>query len=131
VSALTLITWIALAFMTAAILLWAFLLWHRWRDNQRLRWAAKTRDLWLERILVALEEPTADLTQLPKPKTLEGLEVVLSLLREVAERFRGQYRIRIAAILIAAGVRRIASVAQRCSAGWAQIRSWTGDCRPP
>lgn len=81
-----------------AALLLALLILHRWHNNRRDARLRVIQEEWLQRLLPVLEgeEPVTSL-----PVAAEGLpmDAVLTLLRELLERFRGKYREELSAIL--------------------------------
>ena len=89
---------IAAALLAIAALLWCALLASHAAAERKERRIARYQDAWLERLLPVMDEDLP-LPALPKPARREEMEAVLGLLRELAERFRGQYRDRLSAVL--------------------------------
>lgn len=89
---------ICLGLMALAVALWLFLLAYRWADNGARARRQILADQWLERLLPVLE-CASPVTSLPKVAGREEMEAVLGLLRDLAERFRGQYREQLETIL--------------------------------
>lgn len=88
---LFILTLVALSLAGLAVLLWMALLLYRIVDNRRRDRRERLSDEWLTRLLPVLEGEVEART-LPKPRGREEMETVLGLLRELADRFRGQYR---------------------------------------
>lgn len=88
--ALIVLTRCIVALGALALLLWGLLLLHRVLDNRRQRRLQQLQEVWLERLLPVLEgaEPAASL---PRVRDALTMDAVLTLLRELLERFRGQY----------------------------------------
>ena len=129
-SPLALLIWIAVAFVVAALVLWSFLLLHRVRDNAKLNWNERTCQEWLSRLLEALEDEAA-LERLPMIGSDEEMDVVLGLLRDLADRFRGQYREQLSVILrrIGAekyGMKMIAGARPLTRVRGCALLAWTG-----
>lgn len=128
--ALLILTVIALGLACLSVVLWFFLLVYRVRDNWKRKRIEHTTDRWLGMLLPVLEGEA-------EPKTLPVLrgrletDAVLGLLRDLAERFRGQYREQLHTVLRHIGaekyglrlIRRggIASRLRGCS-----LLAWTG-----
>ncbi|QIF05639.1 HEAT repeat domain-containing protein [Roseimicrobium sp. ORNL1] len=89
--ALVILTIIALTFASVAVLLWCSLLLYRMRENRRSKRRDQIADRWLTLLLPALEGGES-LASLPRLRGRLETEAVLGLLRDLAERFRGQYR---------------------------------------
>lgn len=87
---LPILTGCILALGGLALCLWGLLLLHRVIDNRRLRRMQHLQDIWLERLLPVLEgeRPASSLPRIGDSVTMES---VLALLRQLLERFRGQY----------------------------------------
>lgn len=96
--ALLLLTVIALVLASFALLMWVCLLCYRVVDNARRRKVDRITDEWLSLLLPVLEG-AARLETLPRLKGKLEMEAVLGLLRDLAERFRGQYRDGLQAVL--------------------------------
>jgi hypothetical protein len=90
-SALFILTCISLALACLAIALWMALLVYRVIDNRRRRQTEQIHERWLMLLLPVLEGE-AELKTLPVLRGRLETEAVLGLLRNLAERFRGQYR---------------------------------------
>ncbi len=90
-SALPILTWSIVALAGLALMLWSLLLLHRALDNRRQRRLERLHDAWLDRLLPVLEG-TEPVVSLPQVRDALTMEAVLTLLRELLERFRGQYR---------------------------------------
>lgn len=101
-AALTVLIFVALGLMLAAVFLWLLLLGYRVADNRARKWRAAVSDIWLDRLLPVLEGD-ADADTLPTIRNRAELEAVLGLLNELIERFRGQYREIIGRILVQIG----------------------------
>ncbi|WP_038160443.1 HEAT repeat domain-containing protein [Verrucomicrobium sp. BvORR106] len=95
---LFILTLVALALAGLAVLMWMALLVYRILDNRRRDRREKLSDEWLTLLLPVLEGEV-ELSTLPKPRGREEMETVLGLLRELADRFRGQYREDLVSIL--------------------------------
>lgn len=89
--ALSILTFLSLTLAGLAVVLWAALLVYRVVDNRKRARREKLADEWLIRLLPTLEGET-EVSELPVPHRREEMETVLGLLRQLAERFRGQYR---------------------------------------
>lgn len=96
--ALQILIFISLGLMGLALALWVALLVYRALDNRARIRRAEITDRWLLLLLPVLEEE-ATVESLPLVSSDEEREAVLALLRQLAERFRGQYRTRLQAIL--------------------------------
>ncbi|RBP39782.1 HEAT repeat protein [Roseimicrobium gellanilyticum] len=96
--ALLILIVISLALAAAAVLLWLGLLLYRVMDNRQRRKREQTADRWLSLLLPALEGGQS-LNALPRLRGRLETEAVLGLLRDLAERFRGQYRDNLHAVL--------------------------------
>ena len=89
---------IAAALLAIAALLWCVLLVSHAAAERKERRIARYQDAWFALLLPVMDEDLP-LPALPKPARREEMEAVLGLLRELAERFRGQYRDRLSAVL--------------------------------
>ncbi len=128
--ALPILSWSIVALAGLALLLWGLLLLHRVLDNRRQRRLQQLQEVWLERLLPVLEgaEPSASL---PAVRDALAMEAVLTLLRELLERFRGQYREELRGVLRHIGAE---AYGLRLLGGWravARLRgcallAWTG-----
>ncbi len=96
--ALQILTAISLGLLCIALALWGILLLYRALDNRARIRRAHIADRWLLLLLPVLEED-AMVESLPQVRKAEELEAVLALLRDLAERFRGQYLTRLQTIL--------------------------------
>lgn len=96
--ALLVLTVIGAVLAAAAILLWLGLLFYRMVDNHRTRRREQITDRWLTQLLPALEDGQG-LYSLPRLRRRLETEVVLGLLRDLADRFRGHYRDNLHAVL--------------------------------
>lgn len=96
--ALQLLTAFILVLGALALALWGVLLVNRAIDNRRQARLDKLREQWLLRLLPVLEG-AASVASLPRVAEALQLEAILGLLRELLERFRGQYREQLRAIL--------------------------------
>ena len=96
--ALLILTIIALALAATAVMLWVCLLVYRVVDNRRRRRREQIADRWLGLLLPALEGGQG-LNTLPRLRWRLETEAVLGLLHDLAERFRGQYRDNLHAVL--------------------------------
>jgi hypothetical protein len=99
---LEVILWVTAALLAAALGLWGVLLgFHAWEERRDKRHAAMG-DVWLGRLLPVLDGEI-EVASLPKVGSREELDVVLALLRELLERFRGSYRDRLGLVLRGVG----------------------------
>jgi HEAT repeat protein len=96
--ALRILIVIALALAAMAVMLWMFLLVYRWVDNRGRQRRVQIADRWLSLLLPALEDGQG-LAALPRLRGQMETEAVLGLLRDLAERFSGQYRDNLHAVL--------------------------------
>ncbi|MEZ0276400.1 MAG: HEAT repeat domain-containing protein [Roseimicrobium sp.] len=95
---LLILTVIALSLAATSVVLWLCLLLYRMADNRRRKRREQVADRWLCLLLPALEGGQ-DLASLPRLRGRLETEAVLGLLRDLAERFRGQYRDNLHAVL--------------------------------
>ncbi len=110
---------VAAALLSLALLLWiALLVAHALgaRRDARLR---KFSDDWLDRLLLVLDGGD-DPSTLPQPASRDEMEAVVGLLRELAERFRGSFRVRMVVVLQQIGA---------ADFGKKLLRSWSADNR--
>lgn len=89
---------IALTLAATSVVLWLCLLLYRLLDNHLHKRREQVRDWWLSLLLSALED-RQNLASLPRLRGRLETEAVLGLLRDLAERFRGQYRDNLDAVL--------------------------------
>ncbi|MEN3940438.1 HEAT repeat domain-containing protein [Prosthecobacter sp. SYSU 5D2] len=101
-SGLFILTCAALALLALALVLWMVLLGYRLVDNRQRARRVVMADEWLLKLLPVLEMETS-VTSLPKVRGGNEMEAVLSLLRDLMERFRGQYRDQLREILVHIG----------------------------
>lgn len=78
--------------------MWIGLILFRVDDNRRIAQRQAIRDRWLEKLMILIEDPSG-LTSLEKVRGKQEMETVLGLLRDLAERFRGQYRDQLGKVL--------------------------------
>lgn len=97
--ALIILTLVALSLAALAVLAWMALLVYRVLDNRRRARREKLSDEWLVRLLPVLEGDEG-MASLPRPRGREEMDTVLGLLRELADRFRGQYQEDLVRILV-------------------------------
>ena len=97
-SGLFILTCVALGLLAMALVLWGILLGYRVVDNHHRARRVVLADEWLMKLLPVLEMETP-VTSLPKVRGGNEMEAVLSLLRDLMERFRGQYRDQLREIL--------------------------------
>lgn len=96
--ALYLLIVISMVLLTIAFALWIFLLVFRLLDNRQEKRREAFADEWLMQILPVLEGDAA-ISDLPKAQGNLEMEAVLGLLRNLLERFRGQYHDQLRKIL--------------------------------
>lgn len=96
--ALFILTCIALGLACLSILMWFFLLVYRVRDNWKRKRIERITDRWLG-VLLPVLEGERDLRTLPLLRGRLETDAVLGLLRDLAERFRGQYREQLHSVL--------------------------------
>lgn len=90
---------VAAACLLLALILWTGLMITHLRVMRSQRRIQQYQDLWLERLLPIMEQEEQADEKLPRPASAEEMEAVLGLLRDLAERFRGQYRENLSAVL--------------------------------
>lgn len=78
--------------------MWIGLILFRVGDNRRIKQRQAIRDRWLERLMILVEDPSG-FASLEKVRGKQEMETVLGLLRDLAERFRGQYRDQLGKVL--------------------------------
>lgn len=92
----------AAVLLAAALVLWMLLLLVHAAGERKEKRAAAMSAVWLGHLLPVLDGEE-DPASLPAVRGREELDVVLSLLRELLERFRGSYRERLGDVLTAIG----------------------------
>lgn len=93
---------VSIVLLVIAFALWVFLIAFRLWDNRHEKQREAFADAWLMQILPVLEGD-ADISVLPKVHSALEMEAVLSLLRNLLERFRGQYQDQLMAMLVHIG----------------------------